>query len=181
MNPSLAPALATRPRVTAAQREQRRIRIMALVQSGVAYDAIARMEQITAERVRQIVKTSLESHSGASRPDPRLLQIARLEPALRLAAMGVVNGNIRAIPELLRVMKRLDEYGAVIEHVEIDWAETHERLMKKINNALQRGDKEKAEKTAAAETSPPTAQEAAAAVAEGSKCLDSQESALEAF
>ena len=181
MTSSPAAALTARPRVSAAVREQRRIRIMGLLQSGVSYEAIGQMERITAERVRQIVKKSLERHSGATRPDPRLLQIARLEPALRLAAMGVFNGNIRAIPELLRVLRRLDEYGAVVEREEIDWAETHERLMKKINNALQRGDKEKADKAKAAEASPATAHEAAAAVSAEAKSLDSRESALGGF
>jgi ABC-type Fe3+-citrate transport system substrate-binding protein len=108
------PAPFARSRVSAAQREQRRFRIMGLVQAGVSYEAIARQEQITGERVRQIVRKSLETQSGETRPDPNLLQIARLEPALRLASMGVVNGDLKAIAPLLRVLERLDKYGAVV-------------------------------------------------------------------
>ena len=181
MTSSPAPALPARHRVTAAQRERRRIRIMGLIQSGVSYEAIGGLEQISAERVRQIVKKSLEGPGRATRPDLKLLQIARLEPALRLAAMGVINGNLRAISELLRVLKRLDEYGAVVERNEIDWAETHARLMKKMNSAFQRWDKEKAEKAAAAEAAPGTAPEASAAVSGEAKSLDFRESGLGVF
>src|SRR5271169_672352 len=99
MNSSFAsvPAPFARDAMTAAQREERRIRIMGMVRSGHSYEAIARQERLSRERVRQIVKKSLEDESGATRPDHNRVQIARLEPALRLAAAGVANGDLGAI------------------------------------------------------------------------------------
>ncbi len=36
------------------------------------------------------------------------MQFARLEPALRLAARGVAEGDVKAIPLLLKLVDRLD-------------------------------------------------------------------------
>ena len=41
------------------------------------------------------------------------MQIARLEPALRLAARGVADGDLRAIDRLLKVLEILNKYSAV--------------------------------------------------------------------
>ena len=38
------------------------------------------------------------------------MQFARLEPALRLAARGVAEGDAKAIPLLLKLVDRLDRY-----------------------------------------------------------------------
>jgi hypothetical protein len=38
------------------------------------------------------------------------MQFARLEPALRLAARGVAEGDVKAIPLLLKLVDRLDRY-----------------------------------------------------------------------
>ncbi len=54
-------------RRTAREREQRRIRILAMVQSGFSYEAIARDENLSRERVRQIVAQSLDEPEGAGR------------------------------------------------------------------------------------------------------------------
>jgi hypothetical protein len=131
-----------RPTTTAVQREERRLRIMAMVRAGQSYEAIGRQEQLTRERVRQIVAKSLDDKSGSTRPDHNRVQIARLEPALRLAAVGIANGNLSAIPHLLRVLERMDKYGAVVEGVENDWIVTHERLMKKMNSVFERADRD---------------------------------------
>ncbi len=72
-------------------------------------------ENLSRERVRQIVAQSLEEPEGGTRLDHARVQIARLEPALRLAARGVADGELRAIDRLLRVLDRLDKYGAVAE------------------------------------------------------------------
>jgi hypothetical protein len=66
------------------------------------------------------------------------LQIARLEPALRLAARGIENGKLNAIMPLLKVLERLDKYGAVVQMVDDETKGMHERLMKKINDAAAR-------------------------------------------
>jgi hypothetical protein len=125
-------------RRTAHQREQRRIRIMAMVRAGYSYEAIARDECLTRERIRQIVTKSLAEAEGPGRIDHNRLQIARLEPALRLAARGIENGKLNAIMPLLKVLERLDKYGAVVQVVDDETKGMHERLMKKINDAAAR-------------------------------------------
>jgi len=125
-------------RRTAHQREQRRIRIMAMVRAGYSYEAIARDENLSRERIRQIVTQSLNEAEGPGRIDHNRLQIARLEPALRLAARGIENGKLNAIVPLLKVLERLDKYGAVVQVVDDETKGMHERLMKKINDAAAR-------------------------------------------
>ncbi len=67
MPPSPAPIV----RRTAREREQRRIRILAMVQAGFSYEAIARDENLSRERVRQIVasrSTSRRAGRGSITP-----------------------------------------------------------------------------------------------------------------
>ena len=125
-------------RRTARQREERRIRIMGMVRSGFSYEVIARDECLSRERIRQIVTQSLKTDGRADRVDQARVQMARLEPALRLAARGVDNGKLSAINPLLKVLDRLDKYGAVVDIVNKDHEGAHERLMTYINKAAER-------------------------------------------
>ena len=43
------------------------------------------------------------------------MQVARLTPALRLAANGVAQGNAKSIPLLLQIIDRLDRYSDPLE------------------------------------------------------------------
>ncbi len=47
---------------------------------------------------------------GKAPPDHKKMQFARLEPALRLATRGVADGDVKAIPLLLKLVDRLDRY-----------------------------------------------------------------------
>ncbi|MFZ0206273.1 MAG: hypothetical protein WAL59_09185 [Roseiarcus sp.] len=123
---------------TARQREERRIRIMGMVRSGFSYEEIARDECLSRERIRQIVTQSLKTDDRADRVDQARVQMARLEPALRLAARGVDNGKMSAINPLLKVLDRLDKYGAVVDIVNKDYEGAHERLMTLVNKAAER-------------------------------------------
>ena len=125
-------------RRTARQREERRIRIMGMVRSGFSYEEIARDECLSRERIRQIVTQSLKTDDRADRVDQARVQMARLEPALRLAARGVDNGKLSAINPLLKVLDRLDKYGAVVDIVNKDYEGAHERLMTFVNKAAER-------------------------------------------
>ena len=125
-------------RRTARQREERRIRIMGMVRSGFSYEEIARDECLSRERIRQIVTQSLKTDDGVNRVDQARVQMARLEPALRLAARGVDNGKLSAINPLLKVLDRLDKYGAVVEPAHPYWEGAHEQLIAKINAAAGR-------------------------------------------
>ena len=90
----------------AKDREYRRLRILAMVQAGWSYAAIGKEEGISRERVRQIVAQALEAGAGESKLVHARVQIARLEPALRLAAQTVADGDLAAIDRLLRVLDR---------------------------------------------------------------------------
>ena len=125
-------------RRTAHYREERRIRIMGMVRSGLAYEAIAQEENLSRERIRQIVTQSLQAGDELTRVDQNRLQMARLEPALRLAARGVEEGRLQAISPLLKVLQQLDKYGAVVAMAASDTVGMHERLMKKINGIVAR-------------------------------------------
>jgi len=125
-------------RRTARQREEWRIRIMGMVRSGFSYEEIARDECLSRERIRQIVTQSLKTDDRADRVDQARVQMARLEPALRLAARGVDNGKLSAINPLLKVLDRLDKYGAVVDIVNKDYEGAHERLMTFVNKAAER-------------------------------------------
>ncbi len=125
-------------RRTAREREQRRIRILAMVQAGFSYEAIARDENLSRERVRQIVAQALREPDDGTRLDHARVQLARLEPALRLAARGVADGELRAIDRLLRVLDRLDKYGAVAEAPQPYDENARERLLTKLNQMAER-------------------------------------------
>jgi hypothetical protein len=80
----------------------RRARIFLRMQEGWPYEAIAAEEDLTRERVRQIVRESLEEREA---------EAARLDPALRLAAEKVAAGDLKAIDRLIRVLNQLDKYN----------------------------------------------------------------------
>ena len=111
---------------------------MGMVRSGFSYEVIARDECLSRERIRQIVTQSLKTDDRADRVDQARVQMARLEPALRLAARGVDNGKLSAINPLLKVLDRLDKYGAVVDIVNKDYEGAHERLMTFVNKAAER-------------------------------------------
>ncbi len=85
-----APALARR--LTAHGRVLRRGRIFARLREGWAYDEIASQERLTAERVRQIVRQTLDRRIIDDGAEHAKLQLARLQPAMRLAG-----GDVTAI------------------------------------------------------------------------------------
>ena len=103
-----APALARR--LTAHARVLRRGRIFARLREGWAYDEIAAHERLTAERVRQIVRKALEKRIIDEEAEHAKLQLARLQPAMRLAGEAIADGDVTAIAPLMKVLDRLDRY-----------------------------------------------------------------------
>jgi len=85
-------------------------RIFARMQEGASYKDIAAEEGLSRERLRQIVHAATTRRSKL--PDHKRMQFARLEPALRLAARGVADGDVKAIPLLLQLVDRIDRYCA---------------------------------------------------------------------
>jgi hypothetical protein len=89
------------------------MRIFARLQEGWSYETIAQEESLSRERIRQIVSEILTGRTVEPRRDHTRLQIARLDPALKLAAGQVAAGDLRAVDRLLRVLDRLDKYQSV--------------------------------------------------------------------
>lgn len=124
-------------RRTAAERKERLIPIIGMVRSGFSNEAIASDEQLSRERVRQIVVAALAA-KGSTRVDHMRVQRARLEPALRLAARGVENGKLSAIGQLLRVLDRLNKYDAVANSPPAYDDNAREKLLAKLDRVAAR-------------------------------------------
>jgi hypothetical protein len=122
----------------AAARDLRRLRILASLQAGLSYAAIGRAEGLSRERVRHIVAKALDEEGTGTKLDHARVQIARLEPALRLAAGAVAGGDLGAIDRLLRVLDRLDRYCAVEGAATSEDAGERERLLAKLNAMAER-------------------------------------------
>jgi Homeodomain-like domain len=122
----------------AAARDLRRLRILASLQAGLSYAAIGRAEGLSRERVRQIVVKALNEAGAETQLDHARVQIARLEPALRLAASAVAEGDLAAIDRLLRVLDRLDRYSAVEGAATSEYAGSREKLLSKLNTMAER-------------------------------------------
>jgi hypothetical protein len=67
-----------------------------------AYDEDAREEELTPERVRQIVREALAERIVDDETDHAKLQLARLAQAMRTAGMAVADGDVTAIPAFLK-------------------------------------------------------------------------------
>jgi len=126
-----APALARR--LTAHARVLRRGRIFARLREGWAYDEIASQERLTAERVRQIVRQTLGRRIIDEEAEHAKLQLARLQPAMRLAGEAIADGDVTAIAPLMKVLDRLDRYQRVAKAVQVYDDEARRKLMDKIN------------------------------------------------
>jgi len=100
-----------RPALSPAARSLRLQRIFARLQDGAGYADIAAEEGFSRERLRQVVRAATAPGRGYDGPDHERMQIARLTPALRLAADGVARGDTKSIPLLLQVIDRLDRYS----------------------------------------------------------------------
>ena len=105
----------SRSALSPAARALRLQRIFARLQDGVSYADIAAEEGFSRERLRQIIRAATAPGRGWNGPDHKRMQIARLTPALRLAADGVAQGDAKSIPLLLQIIDRLDRYSDPLE------------------------------------------------------------------
>lgn len=129
---------AVRRRVTARDRAERRLRILAHLQAGWSYEAIAAEERLSRERIRQIVVESLAERIVDARHDHLRLQIARLSPALRLAAAQVAAGDLRAVDRLIKVLDRLDKYQGAAAALHTEDTRAYDELMAKLADMTAR-------------------------------------------
>ncbi len=126
----------------------RRERIFARLRGGWAYEDIAREERVTPRRVRQIVSEALQRRQVDDGSDHAMLQHARLEKALRLAAEAAGAGEIGAIGPYLKVLAQLDRYQGAASVKQAYDEKARERLFAKINRVAARLDRREAAKPA---------------------------------
>jgi hypothetical protein len=93
----------------------RRDRIFARMLEGRSYLEIAAAEAITPRRVRQIIQDALQKDNVNPQNDFVLVQIARLEVALRVIEQKMAEGKLGAVDRLVKVLERLDRYHAMCE------------------------------------------------------------------
>src|SRR5271155_5490715 len=105
----------SRSALSPAARALRLQRIFARLQDGAGYAEIAAEEGFSRERLRQIIGAATARGRGYDGPDHKRMQVARLTPALRLAADGIAGGDAKSIPLLLQIIDRLDRYSDPLE------------------------------------------------------------------
>ena len=88
----------------------RRARTSTRLREGWPYTEIASEEGLTDRRIRQIVSDTLKKRIVDAPAYHALLQLARLEAALTLAAGAVADGDLGAIPYYLKLLDQLDRY-----------------------------------------------------------------------
>ena len=93
----------------------------------------AREQQLTPERVRQIVREALAQRIVDDETDHAKLQFARLAQAMQIASMAVADGDVKVIPAFLKVLDRLDRYRRASKVNAVYDDEARKRLFDKIN------------------------------------------------
>jgi hypothetical protein len=132
MDDKAHPAPKRRP-LTALARVQRRSRIFARLREGAAYDEIAEVERLSAERVRQIVREALAQRLPDEDADHAKLQLARLRPAMKIATDAIEGGDVAAIPSFLKVLDRLDRYQKTAKVNQVYDDDARKKLFEKLN------------------------------------------------
>jgi hypothetical protein len=130
--------MSKRPPTTAKDREQRNARIIASVRGGSSYSDIGRAESLSPERVRQIIVQEFREERSGTRVDPAMLQLARLAPALRVAALAVEAGDVSAIAPFLKILTHWDRYNAAANMQTSEGEDVRRRLLVKLNRVASR-------------------------------------------
>ncbi len=120
------------------ERMLRRERIFARLREGWAYGDIAHAESLSSKRISQIVSKTLQRRAVDSASDHAMLQLARLEPALRLAAGALAEGDVGAISPYLKLLDRLDRYQRPLAAIDVYDDKARQRLLAKMNRIIAR-------------------------------------------
>jgi hypothetical protein len=88
----------------------RRLRIQERLTMGLTVAHIARVEQLTVRRVRQIIAEMLASREIDPPAGFVQLQIARLSEAMIVARTMIMQGNLQAMDRLIKLTSELDRY-----------------------------------------------------------------------
>ena len=149
-------------RLNALDKARRRERIFKSLRLGSSTADIAREEGLTARRVRQIVSEALQARPVDGARDHTLLQLARLEPAIKLMAGEMAQGDIRAVSPYLELLHRLDRYQAGAAARAVYDEAARERVYAKMSRIAARVAREGARRAARAAAAPASAGGAAA-------------------
>src|SRR5271168_2868970 len=110
-----APAPAVPPARRVATRRaiaERKLRIVERLTSGLSVAHIARVEQLTIQRVRQIIAEMLEKREVDPPSGYVQLQIARVGEAMVVAHTMMMQGDLQAMDRLIKLNGELDRYHA---------------------------------------------------------------------
>ena len=99
----------------------RRLRIQERLTTGLTVAHIARVEQLTVRRVRQIIAEMLASREIDPPAGFVQLQIGRLSEAMIVARTMMMQGNLQAMDRFIRLTSELDRYHGFAPP-QIPWA-----------------------------------------------------------
>ena len=89
---------------------ERKLRILERLTAGVSVPHIARTEDLTIRRVRQIIAEMLASREVDPPAGFVQLQIARLSDAMQVAHTMMMEGDLKAMARVIRLAGELDRY-----------------------------------------------------------------------
>ena len=121
-----------RRRLNVVTRTARIKRIYARLRERWADDDIAK-EELSAERVRQIVGQAPKNRVLDRGDDHARMQIERLRPALRLVGEAVAHGNLKAIGPLIKLIDRLDKHQGVLMKPYAYTEDHRKKLLDRLN------------------------------------------------
>ena len=120
--PREAPAAEAATRIAPRRRTaDQRLRIQERLTMGLTVAHIARVEQLTVRRVRQIIAEILASREIDPPAGFVQLQIARLSEAMIVARTMMMQGNLQAMDRWIKLTSELDRYHGFAP-AQIPWA-----------------------------------------------------------
>ena len=110
--PAQPPSAPPPPRRTAMRRAtaERKLRILERLTAGVSVAHIARTEDLTIRRVRQIIAEMLTKREVDPPAGFVQLQIARLSDAMTVAHTMMMEGDLQAMDRVIKLAGELDRY-----------------------------------------------------------------------
>jgi hypothetical protein len=105
--PAIAPLARIAPRRGTADR---RLRILERLTSGLSVAHIARVENLTVRRVRQVIAEMLEAREVDPPAGFVQLQIARLGDAMVVAHTMMMECDLQAMDRMIKLIGELDRY-----------------------------------------------------------------------
>ena len=136
--PREAPTAEAARRIAPRRRSaDQRLRIQERLTMGLTVAHIARVEQLTVRRVRQIIAEMLASREIDPPAGFVQFQIARLSEAMIVARTMMMQGNLQAMDRLIKLTSELDRYHGFAP-AQIPWAREGRRASPRRSPARSR-------------------------------------------